>query len=248
VNSYEKVVALIKQLGKEPYVHKLNDLAEAIDCGKSGTFKILTVLINAGIVEQKEDKSYTLGIANVTFGKIYQEKIGGWTFCTPFLRELRDATGENASFGVWRNDCAVPLLRERSFEFVGVVATPIGSPVPINAAVMGKVIGAYLSDEERDEHFRRHPITRYTDNTVVDKESLFREYEIIRNRGYGVTCEEFHPGVFGVGVPVFDSENCFLGAIAVSLPAFRASEEKIQFCVEQAKKTANRIQQQLKGQ
>ena len=41
MNSSEKTAALLKLLGREPYVHGVTELGEKIQCSKSGTFKLL---------------------------------------------------------------------------------------------------------------------------------------------------------------------------------------------------------------
>ena len=76
MNSTEKVVALMKILGHEPYVYGVTELGEMIGCGKSGTFKLLSVLVKEGLAAQTADHKYTLGIMTYLLGKRYEENVG----------------------------------------------------------------------------------------------------------------------------------------------------------------------------
>ena len=94
MNSTEKVVALMKILGHEPYVYGVTELGEMIGCGKSGTFKLLSVLVKEGLAAQTADHKYTLGIMTYLLGKRYEENVGVVRAVRPYMQKLRDLTGE----------------------------------------------------------------------------------------------------------------------------------------------------------
>ena len=54
MNSAEKVAALLRILGQEPYAHSVTSLGEKIGCGKSGAYKLLSVLVQNGLAAQKQ--------------------------------------------------------------------------------------------------------------------------------------------------------------------------------------------------
>ena len=97
------MVALLKILGTEPYVYGVTELGEKIDCGKSGTFKILNVLVKEGLAAQTADHKYTLGILTYLLGRRYEENVGIVRAVRPYMKKLRDRTGETITFGMLVN-------------------------------------------------------------------------------------------------------------------------------------------------
>lgn len=101
MNSTEKVVALMKILGHEPYVYGVTELGEMIGCGKSGTFKLLSVLVKEGLAAQTADHKYTLGIMTYLLGKRYEENVGVVRAVRPYMQKLRDLTARPSPSGCW---------------------------------------------------------------------------------------------------------------------------------------------------
>ena len=92
MTSSEKTAALLRMLGQAPYVHSVTDLGEKIQCTKSGTCKLLAVLVQSGLAAQTVDRKYTLGPVVYILGKIYEDHIGLSKMVKPYLIRLRDLT------------------------------------------------------------------------------------------------------------------------------------------------------------
>ena len=76
MTSSEKTVALLKLLGRVPYVHSVTELGEKIGCTKGGTYKLLAALVQSGLAAQTVDRKYTLGPVVYILGKTYEDHIG----------------------------------------------------------------------------------------------------------------------------------------------------------------------------
>lgn len=122
MNSTEKVVALMKILGHEPYVYGVTELGEMIGCGKSGTFKLLSVLVKEGLAAQTADHKYTLGIMTYLLGKRYEENVGVVRAVRPYMQKLRDLTGEAVTFGMLVNGTPTSICREEGTSLVRVMS------------------------------------------------------------------------------------------------------------------------------
>jgi DNA-binding IclR family transcriptional regulator len=66
-----------------------------------------------------------------------------------------------------------------------------------------------------------------TPNTVTDPGALSQELEEIKKRGYAVSQGERVDGVSCVAAPIFETGGKIIGAITISGPTTRFSEQKI---------------------
>ncbi|WP_135807409.1 IclR family transcriptional regulator [Halorussus marinus] len=91
----------------------------------------------------------------------------------------------------------------------------------------GKAILAQLDDTHIEHIIQEHGLPAATDNTITSKEELFEDIEKIRNRdGIALNDEEEVRGTRAVGAPIVDGGGNVLGAISISGPISRITDEK----------------------
>ncbi|NLV75924.1 MAG: IclR family transcriptional regulator, partial [Tissierellia bacterium] len=88
-----------------------------------------------------------------------------------------------------------------------------------------KVLLAYKPKDVRDDKLEKIELTKYTENTIVDKGKLIKELEEVREKGYAFDNEEREIGVSCIGAPVFDINNNTIASITISGPTARFTEE-----------------------
>lgn len=240
MSSSEKAVKLLRMLAMPPYEHRLSDLAEAVDCVKSGTHKLLAVLIAQGVAEQTHDKRYRLGVGAYLIGKSYEENVGVWRMFKPYLEKLRNATRENTSFGTWLPAGPTVLYRVESPEFIRV-AGRTATVRPVNASAISKTLAAHADPEFMRDWIARHPLERYTPKTIVDTDELFEEYRKIREQGYAVSDGEFSEDAMGIGAPIRSKTGNVWAAISMGAPKFRVPEEKLREYIRLITETAAQV-------
>lgn len=225
MNSAEKTVALLKLLGQAPYVHSVTELGEKIDCGKSGAFKLLSVLVQAGLATQTLDRKYTLGPAVYILGKTYEDQIGLSKLVKPYLIRLRDLTGENASFSMLINGKANLIYREESLQLVRVAGS-VGQERPLYAGATGKVLGAFQDDSVIRKRLMEEPIVPFTERTLTSPNAILEEYSKIRAQGYAISDGELNVETIGIGAPIRDDSGNVWAAISIGAPRMRVDEVK----------------------
>lgn len=224
MNSIEKAATALKTLGQAPYYYSLTEMSERLGCGKSGAFKILSVLCHFGLVEQTSDHKYVLGVYSYLLGKCYEMNIGLEKFIRPYLVKTRDLTGESAAFAMLVNGAPTTIYREESKKALRIVSG-IGEPRPINAGAVGKTISAYEDELMMREKLRHIQLTAYTPNTITDPKKLLQEYALIRERGYAVSDGEYSLETISIGVPVMSTEG-MLGALVITAPRSRTTSKE----------------------
>lgn len=244
MNSSEKTAALLKLLGQAPYIHSVTDLGEKIECGKSGTFKLLNALVQSGLAAQTVNHKYTLGPVIYILGKTYEDKIGLSRMVKPYLIRLRDLTGENASFSMLINGKANLVYREESMQLVRV-AGDVGQERPLYAGATGKVLGAFQDEETIRKRLMEEPLTALTDQTLISPDALLKEYAKIREQGYAISDGELSSETIGIGAPIRDGSGSVWAAISIGAPRMRVDEVRKERYIFLVKEIANEMSQDL---
>lgn len=244
MNSSEKTAALLKLLGQAPYVHSVTDLGAKIDCSKSGTFKLLTALVQSGLAAQTVNHKYTLGPAIYILGKTYEDKIGLSRMVKPYLIRLRDLTEENAAFSMLINGKASLVYREESLQLVRVAGS-VGQERPLYAGATGKVLGAFQDSETIRRRLMEEPLTAFTERTITSPKALLEEYKKIREQGYAISDGELNIETIGIGAPIRNGSGGVWAAISVGAPRMRVNDVKLERYIFLVKEIAEEMSRDL---
>lgn len=244
MNSTEKVVALLKILGTEPYVYGVTELGEKIDCGKSGTFKILNVLVSEGLAAQTADHKYTLGILTYLLGRRYEENVGVVRAVRPYMEKLRDLTGETITFGMLVNGRPMSVCREEGTNTVRVMGH-VGNDRPVYAGGIGMVLAAYMNEEDVRQILMEDPPKPFTSQTITDPYKVLEELKIIREQGYAIRDGDYDLDTVTFAAPVLDNTGSAFAALVLSAPRSRVDERVREQYLFQVRETAGQISREL---
>lgn len=244
MNSSEKTVALLKLLGQAPYVHSVTELGEKIECSKSGTFKLLSSLVQGGLAAQTGNHKYTLGPAIYILGKTYEDHVGLSKMVRPYLTRLRDLTGENATFTMLVGGKATLIYRVESQQQVRVVGNP-GQERPFYAGANGKILGAYQDDEIIRRRLMEEPMQAFTERTITSPDALLAEYARIREQGYAISDGEMSSETIGIGAPIRDQSGNVWAAVSIGAPRMRVDSVKQERYVYLVKEIAAEMSREL---
>jgi len=98
--------------------------------------------------------------------------------------------------------------------------------MPVHATAAGKALVAYDSDDELRKLLPGE-LRRFAKATRTNIDDLIKEVALVRERGYATDLEEFEEGLRCIGAPVRDYTRKVVGAISVSGPAHRLTDERI---------------------
>ena len=91
----------------------------------------------------------------------------------------------------------------------------VGGEYPLNCSAPGKVLLSYSESDEIKSYFNE-PISKMTENTIVDYSHFNSEAINIRQRGYAVDNEEFAKGIICIATPVFNCDGCVVACVGLS--------------------------------
>jgi IclR family pca regulon transcriptional regulator len=148
----------------------------------------------------------------------------------PHLQRLSDETGHTVNMAildgadiVYVERCRSSRQGQREID----LNLHVGSRLPAYCTSMGKVLLAYLPDEERDAALDGVELTQRGPNTLTQRSALLAELEQVQRRGLAVNNEELAFGLRSIAAPVRDQEGEAAAAINLAVHRSWVSAEEL---------------------
>jgi IclR family acetate operon transcriptional repressor len=230
--SIQRAIAILDVFTLEQPENGVREIARRLDIHPSTVGRMLATLTKLGILIQNEtNHQYRLGSKVLQWSAVYLGSLDLQKVSRPYMEELRKKTQESVSLYVPSGNERVLIERLDTSHFMRVV-TQIGQRMPLYAGASGKVFLAFLPPQKREDVLKDLHLDRLTSKTIVDIEDLRKELLLIRKRGYAISHGERVEGVSSLSAPLFNFRNQVIGAISISGPSLRLSEEKITEFIE----------------
>ena len=195
---------------------------------KNNVFRLLATLESRGYIEQNRvTENYRLGLKTLELGQTFIKQMGLLRQSRPILESLVRECNETTY---------VSILKEFHIVYLDVVETDltvrvvprVGSRLPAYCTAAGKVQLAYMNEEELDNFLPSKELKRYTPNTIAGRDELKVILKKVAELGYAMDNEELDIGVRCVAAPIRDYTRRIIGAVSVSGPSMRFSEERME--------------------
>ncbi len=158
------------------------------------------------------------------------------------MDQLVELSNEAVYLHLLENKQLVTVDKYESTNYVKL-SCETGLPFPLYATAPGKVILAYIDESELDEYLEEE-LTAYTKNTIVDKEELKADLEIVKDNNCAISHGELEVGVLSISVPLFE-DGMIKGAISIAGPEYRVYERQGEYLVALLE-SSNKVNQKLK--
>ena len=138
------------------------------------------------------------------------------------LLDVAREIGEQCEIGVVRDNVVAYVDSVRVSQPQGLQFNP-GEAAPLHCTSTGKIYMSRLPVRAREKLCRALALTKYTETTIVDVDSLMTVLEETRKRGWAKTNEEYVRGVVGCAVPILSPDRELIACLGVSVPVARVS-------------------------
>ncbi|HBX42954.1 MAG TPA: IclR family transcriptional regulator [Deltaproteobacteria bacterium] len=208
----------------------VTELSKKLKLHKNNVFRILATLQSRNYIEQnKANENYRLGVRCLELGQTFIHQRGMLKQAKPILQELAEKTGETSYMSILRGNDVVYLDSVEPTATVRVVSR-LGLHMPAHATAAGKALVAFESEEDLRKRFGEE-LKAYTKRTFRTFEDLFRDIERVREKGFATDLEEFEEGLRCIAAPVRDYTRKVIGALSVSGPAHRLTDDMVQTAI-----------------
>ena len=136
------------------------------------TYRIAQRLRELGFLEVSTSTAqWRLGREAAQLGVAALQSTDIMRIAPPILLGLLEGTREAVNLAVFDSDSMVLMFREQGPQSV-TISSRLGSRRPMHASSLGKAYMAAMRPNERHALIERLELTRYTPETIVDKEAL----------------------------------------------------------------------------
>jgi DNA-binding IclR family transcriptional regulator len=240
IHSVENAFSLLEALGDNGLELGITELCRKIALPKGTVHRLLGTLKNLGYIEQNpQNRKYYLTVKIFKLGTAVTDKIG-LVQIIPYMKELSQQFNETINLAILDRDEIIYLYSVGSDNTLKLDLR-IGSNQPAYCAAVGKVLLAYLSEQELDGYLQRIKLKSYTPYTITSKEYLKKDLKLIRERGYSFVNEEYMAGVSCVAVPIKDQQGKVCAGLSFSVPTVRMDKEKLLQLIDSLISTAKKI-------
>ncbi|HWY19703.1 MAG TPA: IclR family transcriptional regulator [Candidatus Acidoferrum sp.] len=169
---------------------------------------------------------YHLGIACFAIGQAALGQLDIRRVSLPYLRELNRQTRETIHLTVRHGLTAVYVEKLDSPEQLRIHSR-IGAAVPLYCTAVGKVMLAYMPDDERERSLPQLGLKRLTPNTVGNLQELEAELYRVRKNGYACDLEEHEPHIRCVAAPIWDHAGAVNASLSITAPVVRMAVTRL---------------------
>ena len=245
VKSVQKAFKILNCFTLETPELGITELSRKLKTSKSTMHRLLNSMQNEGFIMQNpSNQRYRLGYSILRLSEIVLAGTNIRNIALPFLKDLRDKTGETTGLNIIYKKSRICIEKAESRHELRRFIE-IGKPLPVYAGASGKMLLAHQERSYIEEVIRETNLEAITEKTVTDPERLYNELNEIKAQGHCITYGEYSIEATSISAPVFDHRHNAVASINVSGPGFRFSPDKIEEYKKLVIEAAEKISEQI---
>lgn len=242
-----KALMLLEHFSEDEPELGLSELARRSGIDKAAVHRMLGAMAESGLVEQQHDsRLYRLGAGVLRLARVRETAFPIGAIVQQILEALTAETGEtsHASLISGRALANIATCESRKSSRVSLVA---GEVLPYHSTASGLATLAF-ADGKLLTRVLAAPREARTRFTVTDAEDLRARVDAVRAVGYAESDQTNEEDVNGIAAPVFDRSGKASGAVSVSTPSHRMTEDHRRLAIAAVLRAAEAITAGMGGQ
>jgi IclR family acetate operon transcriptional repressor len=244
ITSLQRGLRMLQLLGQAGRGLAASEIAKQSGLPVSTVHRFLVNLETGGFLTKDDQNNYHLGVACVSLGQAAREQLDIRKVSLAHLEQLNRSTRETVHLTVRHKLSAVYIDKLDSPEPLRIHSR-IGASVPLYCTAVGKVMLAYLNDEEREHVVNQLEIRRFTENTVGSIQELQTQLARVKKDGYAWDMEEHEPHIRCIAGPIWDHTGAVNASLSVTGPAVRMSPTRLREIATLVREAGLRISRDL---
>lgn len=240
----ERVIEILKEIRYSDEGLTVKEISTQTKIPMSTLSPIIKTLVDNKFLEQHENK-YVLGLELFKIANSYVNTSNALTIIKDYMKNIVDEVNEICQLGIYEKSGYVfYLAKVEPIQSIKIISN-VGTKIAANASSLGKALLSQFSESEIKEIFKDGMKT-YTKNTVGSVDELIDEIENFKKIGYYEEVGEVSEDIRCIAVPL-EIKNKVVAALSISIPIFRANDERIKLVKETLIKYKTRIEASLVG-
>ena len=230
--SIYKAIKILECFSHEQPELSITEISKMTGLYKSNVFNVVSTLARLGYLMQNDVTSrYYLGYKFAKLAGVVESANPLWKIAPKHVQQISNEANELAHFAVG-TDTNTKILFVYSAYPDGMSSYDskrmVGVTIDMHCTALGKAILASSSEQIISNYLENGSFDKITDYTITDKKTFEQELVKTRQLGYAVDDMEREYGIRCVAVPIFLPNGEVAGAISISGPSLRMTDEKIE--------------------
>jgi IclR family transcriptional regulator, KDG regulon repressor len=239
VQSLERGLTVLEMLVKNGPTG-VTDLATLLELEKTIVHRLLTTLQGMGYVTQDSHRKYMVGSKLRMIGARVLSSIDVRIQALPYMQQLAEQTKGVAHLAKMVDMRSVYIEKVQHLEF-SLPSTGVGGDAPGYCSAAGKILWAYLSQDQLNVLLDTVQFKSYTSHTISNRQVLQQYLAQVHAQGYAVDNQEHRLGLIGVGAAVRDHTGSVVASICVARAMAGTDPIEIEETRELVVDAANRL-------
>ena len=241
VQSLGRAFAILEEVARHREGIGLAELSKLVGLHNSTTFHLAKTMVSLGYMRQERDsKRYRVGRPLFALAASALDEIEMVNLATPILEDLSRESGESGHFAVRMGDSVVVIART-SGAGAFQLTDRVGVVRPAHCTALGKIILASLRPDQLKRFLERVELKPSTKKSITESSVLLREITEIRRDAIAFDDGEFNAEVRCVAVPVYNFTGEVIGALGISGPIWRMTDQVLQSRAKLVQTAAKRL-------
>lgn len=227
IQSVERALQILDLFNEQATELKITEISKQMGLSKSTLHSLLKTLQLHGYIDQNpENGKYRLGMKLVERGHFVVGTMDIRQKAKSWLTTLSQETGQTTHLGILDGNEGVYIEKIEGKQ-AAIAYSRIGRRLPVHATAIGKVLLAWLSEEECAAVLEGYVYQGFTSSTLTSRASLLAALQETRSNGYSMDNEENEPGVRCIAVPVWNHESRVIAALSLSTLTSRVNDDSL---------------------
>jgi IclR family transcriptional regulator, pca regulon regulatory protein len=213
--SLARGLAVIEAFTPQTPQMSISQLSLRTGLSRAAVRRCLYTLVKLGFAGADEAQRYSLRPKMLTLANTYTASSTLANAAQPILERMSAAFGESFSVATLDGEEIVYIART-SVTRVMSVDLHIGSRLPAFCTSMGRVLLAYLPQDQLEQFLSRVNFIPYTPRTINSIDKLRLALRNVRRNGYALCDQELEVGLRSLAVPVHSSNGRVVATINLS--------------------------------
>lgn len=225
VRAVDRAISILFMVASADEPLGLTEIGRGTNIDKATALRLLFTLEESGLVRRDpQTRRYMVGPGVWRLTSAWRSDLR--SVSQRHLEALRQATEESVSLVCPRGLDRVVILALDALHELCVVPA-VGNAVPIYAGASGRVIMAYLPEEERDKIIEITRLKAVNPHKIIDKRAFLQSLEAVRHSGYATSIGEVTLGATAIAAPIFDSTGQVTAVVSLRGPEIRLTPERM---------------------
>ncbi|MCC7447499.1 MAG: IclR family transcriptional regulator [Anaerolineae bacterium] len=229
IKSVDKAIQILFTFSAEERLLGVSEISAKLGMNASTVHHLAATLKQYGLLEQDpSSRKYRLGMRLIELGGTMLQGRNLARSIQPYLYHVATEVEETAYMGVLVGGDLLNVEQvcgPQRIQYAGWQ----GRRTPFYCTSAGKVLAAYMPDQELEQLIAEHPLQRFTPNTITDPHELREHLLQVRAQGYGISIGEMSLTINALAVPIKGLGNDngqVIASIGVIGPAYRFTQAK----------------------